>query len=147
MSTMRERTARRGADRFGCEAGSIAVELVILAPIVGLLLAGVVLVGRVQSSRADLESAARAAARDLSLARDPSAALSDARGMVDSMLHVGSPACRRATMRPEITPAAVTVTVVCDVDLEDVTLLPVPGSMELSAQATEVLDQHREHGP
>jgi hypothetical protein len=127
--------------------GSIAVELVILAPLVGLLLAGVVLVGRVQSTRADIEGAARAAARDLSMARDVRAAIPDARGLVDSMLQVGSSSCRRASLRTEITAVDVSVTVVCQVGLRDVAVLPVPGSMTISATATEPVDQHVEHTP
>ena len=135
--------------RAGCvgEGGSIAVELVILAPLVTLLLAVVVLVGRVESTRADIAGAAHAAARDLSLARDPAAAVSEARALVDSTLRVGSYACRRATMRSSITAAQVRVTVRCQVGLSDVAVLPVPGSMSVSATATEVIDQHRERSP
>ena len=57
--------------RLRGDRGSISVELAILAPLVGILLACVVLVGRVQISRADLEGAARSAARDLSIAARP----------------------------------------------------------------------------
>lgn len=134
------------AGRAG-EGGSIAVELVILAPILTLLLAVVMLVGRMESTRADVAGAAHAAARDLSLARDPAAAVPEARTLVDSTLRVGSSACRRATMRSSITAARVRVTVRCDVGLSDVAVLPVPGSMSVSATATEVIDQHRERSP
>ena len=57
------------------ERGSVSVELVILAPIIGVLLVAVGAVGRVENARADIEGAARSAARDLSIARDPHAAI------------------------------------------------------------------------
>ena len=53
------------------DRGSASVELAILAPLVGILLLAVVVVGRVQVARADVEGAARSAARELALARDP----------------------------------------------------------------------------
>ena len=143
----------RHADHFAVaksgrvgEGGSIAVELVILAPLITVLLAVVVLVGRVEATRADLAGAAHAAARDLSLARDPAAAMGDARALIDATLHVGSSDCLRATLRSSITATEVRVTVSCEVGLSDVAVLPVPGSMTVSATATEVIDQHREQG-
>ena len=128
------------------EGGSIAVELVILAPLITVLLAVVVLVGRVEATRADIAGAAHAAARDLSLAHDPAAAMGDARALIDATLHVGSSDCLRATLRSSITATEVRVTVSCEVGLSDVAVLPVPGSMTVSATATEVIDQHREQG-
>ena len=50
------------------DRGSVSVELVILAPLFGLLLLGVIAVGRVSNARADVDAAARMAARDLSIA-------------------------------------------------------------------------------
>ena len=132
---------------IGGDRGSVSVELVILAPLVGILLAFVVLVGRVESARADLEGAAHAAARDLSLARDPTAAISDARAMVETTLHVGSPTCRTMTLTPVLSAEQVTVTVTCQVDLAEAAVLPIPGSMTVSATATEVIDRYREANP
>lgn len=126
------------------ERGSVSVELAILAPLFGLLLAAVVLVGRVQSARADIEGAARAAARDLSLARDPDAVLADIRTDAESTLRVGSPTCRTLTFTPTISQDEVSVTLSCEVDLQAAAVLPVPGSMTVSASATEVVDRYRE---
>ena len=39
---------------------------------------------------------------------------------------------------------AITVTVACIVDLDAAAMLPCPGSMTVSATATEVIDTHRE---
>lgn len=128
-------------------AGSVTVELVIIAPIVGVLLAGVVLVGRVQGARADLEGAARAAARDLSLARDPHAALEVVRADAETTVRVGAPSCRTLDFAADISADEVTVTLNCHVDLQAAAVLPVPGSMTVSATATEIIDQYRERTP
>jgi len=133
--------------RLGDDRGSISVELAILAPLVGILLACVVLVGRVQTSRADLEGAARSAARDLSIARDPYAVLGDVQQGVEATLHVGSPSCRSLSFTPTISAKEVSVTLACTIDLQAAAVLPVPGTMTLSASATEVVDVHRESGP
>ncbi len=130
---------RRRADR-----GSVTVELAILAPLAGLLLVGVVAVGRVQIARADVESAARYAAREISIARDPAAAVQGARDTLESTLDVGSPSCRTVDFSPSIGDVAITLTVSCIVDLQAASMLPLPGSMTISATATEVIDTHRE---
>lgn len=132
---------RRRGDR---ERGSISVELVILAPLFGILLLAVVVVGRVQNSRADIEGAARSAARDLSISRDPTAAVGRVRTEISQMVDVGSPGCQTMSFTPEITAESVTVTIACVADLQDASILPVPGQMTLSATATEIIDQFRE---
>lgn len=134
-------------DTTDADHGSVSVELAILAPLVTILLMCIVLVGRVQSSRADIEAAARAAARDLSIARDPTAGIAHAEQVAASILDVGSPTCRSMTFTPNIADRIVSVTVACVVDLEAAAVLPVPGSMTLTASATEVLDLYRETGP
>lgn len=132
--------------RWRNDRGSASVELAILAPLVGLLLGAVVLVGRVQLARADVEGAARSAARDLSIARDPYVAVDGVRAGLMATLDVGSPTCRRLSFTPEIGSARVSVTLTCTVDLQEAAVLPVPGSMSVSASASEVIDTYRE-GP
>lgn len=140
IAALRERM--RADDR-----GSVAIELAILAPIVGILLLAVVAVGRIQNSRADVEGAARSAARDLSIARDPLEAVGRARAAASAMLNVGSPGCQTFSFAPVIDADKVTVTVSCIANLQDAAILPVPGSMTLEASATEVRDQYREATP
>ena len=135
--------ARMRAD----DRGSIAIELAILAPIVGILLLAVVAVGRVQNSRADVEGAARSAARDLSIARDPVEAIGRARAAAAAMLNVGSPGCQTFSFVPVIEADKVSVTVSCVASLQDAAILPLPGSMTLEASATEILDKYREATP
>ncbi len=131
--------SRRCGDR-----GSASVELAILAPLVGLLLGAVVLVGRVQLARADVEGAARSAARDLSIARDPYVAVDEIRAGLMTTLDVGSPTCRALSFVPDIGSAQVSVTLTCTVDLREAAVLPVPGSMSISASASEIIDTYRE---
>lgn len=130
--------------RFDDERGSVSVELAVLAPLVGILLAAVVLVGRVQIARADVEGAARSAARELSIDRDPYASVEEVRSGLDSTLRVGSPSCRELSFTPTIRATEVAVTLTCTVDLQEAAVLPVPGSMAISASASEIVDVYRE---
>jgi len=132
--------------RLRDDRGSATVELVVLAPLVGILLLAVVVVGRVQVARADVEGAARSAARELALSRDPSAAISSVESGLAATLDVGSPSCRTMTFTPAVTDEWVTVTVGCVVDLDDAAVLPMPGSMTVTGTATEIIDAHRERG-
>lgn len=126
------------------QRGSASVELVVVAPLVGLLLVVVVAVGRVQVARADLAGAARAAARELSLARDPEGRIADVRASLEATLNVGSPTCRHIRFEPVVSPAEVTVALTCVVDVDGSGLLPLPATLSLQVTATEVIDQHRE---
>lgn len=130
--------------RWRDDRGSVAVELVILAPLFGLLLLAVVAVGRVQNGRADVEAAARMAARDLSIARDPTAQLGAAEQTAAATLSVGSPSCRTMSFTAAIGAEQIDVTVVCTTDLQDAALLPLPGTIDVSASVTEIRDVHRE---
>ncbi len=132
--------------RLGDNRGSTSVELVILAPLIGILLGCVVLVGRVQISRADLEGAARSAARELSIARDPYTALAGVQEGLEATLRVGSPSCRALSFAPVIGDSEMSVTIACTVDLQAAAVLPVPGTMTLTASATEIVDTYREVG-
>lgn len=133
--------------RLRDDRGSASVELAILAPLVGILLACIVLVGRVQIARADLEGAARSAARDLSMARDPDAVQHDVEEGLDVSLKVGSPSCRSLSFTPVLRATEVSVTIACVVDLQAAAVLPVSGTMTVTAHATEIVDTYREAGP
>ncbi|MGH9211733.1 MAG: TadE family protein [Acidimicrobiales bacterium] len=129
---------------MGLDRGSVSVELVILTPVFALMLAFVILVGRVQSSRADVESAAHSAARSITLSRDTAAAIEEAYTVTQERLRVGSASCRALGWDVQATSSEVTVTVSCAVDLAEAALLPVPGRFEVAATSTEVRDRFRE---
>lgn len=130
--------------RLRGERGSATIELVILAPLFGLLLAFVAVAGRVQAGRADVEGAARSAARTLSLARDPHAAVTGARIDAGTSLDVGGSTCRSMTFSSQISGERTTVSITCSVDLRAAAVLPVPGSYTVTGTATERIDQWRE---
>jgi Flp pilus assembly protein TadG len=129
----------RGSDR-----GSTSVELVILTPAFGLMLALVLLVGLTQSSRAEIEAAAHAAVRSITLSRDPATAADVAHAATADRLQVGSPSCRSLHWQVDITADEATVIVSCDVDLSEAAFLPVPGVVSVEATATEVFDRFTE---
>jgi TadE-like protein len=80
------RGARRG------DHGSLAIELVILTPILVLFMAVLVALGRVVEAQGQLDGAARDAARAASIAQDPGAALGDAQTAADGDL-IGAGKC------------------------------------------------------
>lgn len=126
------------------DRGSAAVELVILAPLFGLMLLAVVAIGRVSNAHADVDAAARMVARDLSIARDPDARRADVEQNIQRMLAVGSPSCRSMTFDASIGTDRIDVTVTCASDLQEAAVLPLPGRMTITGTASEVRDIHRE---
>jgi Flp pilus assembly protein TadG len=126
------------------DQGSVSVELVVLTPAFALMIALVMLVGRTQASRADVDAAAHAAARSITLSRDPVTAAEIAHEATAERLEVGSPSCRSLGWDVDITPADVTVVVTCDVDLSEAALLPVPGVVSVTATSSEPVDRFRE---
>lgn len=132
----------RGRD----EAGSVTLELALLAPLYFAVLALVVLAGRVSARRADLDGVAHAAARQISLTRDPTAALQSARSDAAVSLQEGAPTCRHMGWGVEVTATLVTVQISCQVDLSGTAMLPVPGTLTVTATGSEVVDTHREPG-
>lgn len=123
------------------DRGSISVEMVILAPAFVLFFALIVVAGRVQSNTAEVEAAARSAARSLTLSRDPHEAVAIARADTHDRLDVGAPSCRDMAWDARITTTDVTVTISCEVDLEAAAALPIPGTFRVSASSTETLDR------
>jgi Flp pilus assembly protein TadG len=126
------------------ERGSATVELVILAPVFGLLVSLVVVAGRIGTTRADVAGVAHSAAREITIARDPATAVERARAEASGSLDEGSPLCRTMVWQATVTPTEVTVTISCSVDLSGAALLPLPGSTMVQASSTEVIDHFRE---
>ncbi|HEX6568641.1 MAG TPA: hypothetical protein VF015_05730 [Acidimicrobiales bacterium] len=135
----RHRWSRRG-DR-GAGALDISVMGVcFFVPVVLLL----VFAGRMNAGHAATESAARHAARTISIARDPTLGAVTAEDDAATIVREGSPMCLDMTFDHVIDDAEVSVTVACVVDLSELVLLPLPGTETVSATAVEVVDRHRE---
>ncbi|HZA81794.1 MAG TPA: TadE family protein [Actinomycetes bacterium] len=126
------------------DRGSAAPELAVLLPVFILFFGLVMYAGRLARAEATTESAARWAARTMSLARDPATAAGTAQADAAATLDVGSAACATMGFDYQISDTAVTVMITCQVDVSELMLLPVPGSQAIQASSTEVRDQLRE---
>jgi Flp pilus assembly protein TadG len=133
---------RRWADRG--DRGAAAAELALLLPVFILFYGLVTYSGRSGEAQAVTDAAARWAARTISIARQPTDAVDDARTDAADTLQVGRAACRTMTFTPTVTDTDVTVSITCTVDVSELTLLPVPGTRTIQATASEVRDRFRE---
>lgn len=131
------------------ERGSITVELAILAPALLLLLGLVVFAGRVQTSSSTVEQAARAAAREASLARTADGARTAAQGaatreLADSACVATSVVTDTTGFSAQLgTDGSVAVTVSCTVSVADLAVPGLPGTRTMTADAVSPLDRYR----
>ncbi|MEV4555401.1 TadE/TadG family type IV pilus assembly protein [Kitasatospora sp. NPDC049285] len=147
----------RRHDRTGrpdrAERGSLAIEAAVVVPVVLAFVLMAVAAGRIQTTGAVVDAAARSAARAASLARTPEgaqqAAATAAAGVLDSReVHcaaepVGPP--EYGTLdAPGGQLVTVTVTVSCTVPLSDLLHLGgAPGHKTLTGRFTSVVDRYR----
>ena len=144
----------RGPERRG-ERGSAAVETVVIVPAFLLFVLLIVYAGRVAVTRQAVQAAAAEAARAASLARTPTDARRDGAGGAAAALANQSLPCwsQQVTVdtagfaAPVGTPASVTATVTCRLDLADLTLPGLPGSRTVTATMTSPIDTYRERQP
>lgn len=129
--------------RSGRECGSVALEVVVLAPVILALLAVLVYAGRVQAARADVEAAAQSAARTISIARDPYAAIADAQADATATAGSGAP-CESLSLSATVGDDAVTVDLTCVLPPGELTRLIPVGPRTITSSATEPRDVWRE---
>ena len=129
----------------------MGVELAVVVPVIVLLLGAAVAGGRMYLARAVVADAAAGAARSATLARTAGEAGAAADQAAQSALVTGGLTCvgRSVTVdtaafatAPGV-PATVTSRVSCTVDLGDVLVPGLPGSMTLSADGHSALDTYR----
>ncbi len=129
------------------EGGSAAAEITLVTPALFLLLLFAVLAGRVAQAENDVQGAAADAARAASIQRSASGARADARSTAQRSLAHRGVTCSRLDVRADtsgLRPGGqVAVAVSCTVDLRDLSLLAVPGSRTVGAEAVEVIDVYR----
>jgi Flp pilus assembly protein TadG len=129
------------------DRGSASVELVLVTPVLLVLLLLVVALGRLADARAQVDGAARDAARAASIARGPDSARSQAEAAAGARLVEGGVTCRGLDVEVDLgrfrAGGTVSATVTCDVDFGDLTLLGVPGSRAVAATSAEVVDVYR----
>ena len=133
------------------DTASASVELVLLTPIFLVLLLLVVAGGRMALARERVDAAARDAARSGTIARTAEQARAAAVSAATSRLDGEAVDCRNLDVAVDTQAFApggsVTATVTCTVDLDDLTLLGVPGSRTVTARAVETVDRFRGTNP
>lgn len=135
----------------GCrERGNAALEIVILGPVLLFLFGLLIAAGRTSIAQGSVAAAARDAARQASISRDPAAAQSAALASAEQALSQDAIDCT-----PVVTvntggfavavglPARVTARVTCRVPLSDLLVPGMPGSRTLRASFTSPLDPYR----
>jgi Flp pilus assembly protein TadG len=133
------------------DRGSAALEAAIGVPAFLLFIAFIIGAGRVAIARQAVEAAAAEGARSASIARTQSAADHDASASAAATLANQQLQCVTTQVvvdtagfaKPVGTPAAVSVTVTCVVNLSDVAIPGLPGTLPISGTMTSPLDTYR----
>lgn len=126
-----------------------AIELVLLAPVLLLILAFVVGLGRMAHARQQIESVAADSARAASLDRTGagSARAAAEAGARQSLGEAGV-SCTDLTVRLDLSEdrpgGSVTATVSCRAELSDVALAGFPGSKVFTARAVVPIETYRQ---
>jgi hypothetical protein len=136
------------------ERGSLALEMVLLAPAILLLLGLIYAYGRVGQVNGVMESGARDAARSATLARSMAEARDRAKEVVDDALTAAPEDCRNDRTvtvsggdpsRPDafVPGGAIRVEVTCTYSLADLGLPGAPGTLTARSSFTSMLDIYR----
>ena len=133
------------------DEGSTVVEVVILAPALALFIGLIIAGGRLAVAHQAVESAAADAARAASIARSQAEAEGAARDAAVASLDTENLTCRATTVTLDLagfaapvgTPASVSATVTCQVDLAD-TLPGLPGTLAVTSTVVSPIDTYRE---
>ena len=134
------------------DQGSVSVELALLTPALLLLLSFAVVAGRTQVAEGAVAEAARAAAREASLARDDVTAAALAGAQADRTLAAQDLRCQSTSVDIDTTgfqtppgqPGDVTVSITCVVGMADLLAPGLPGSVTVEASFTSPVDAYRE---
>ena len=132
--------------------GSTTLELAIITPAALGLGALILLGGRIAIAQQTVQAAANDAARSASIARTAGAAHGDARSAANSSLNNQGLNCAERTVtvdtsgfgRPLGVPATVTADVTCRVNVGDIALPGLPGTIAVRGHAVSPIDQFRE---
>jgi len=133
------------------ERGSASVEAVIGVPVFLLLLGLLIVGGRVAIAHQVVQSAASDAARAASIARSQAAARTDATTAAQQSLANQQLDCLTTTVTLDTTgftttvgtPAQVRATVACDLNLSNLGIPGLPGSLPITETMSSPLDTYR----
>lgn len=138
-------------DRLRQEAGETPVSLILIAPTIGLILMAIFGAGRLAEAQTAVETAAGSAVREVTLATTPGNGAAAAREVVASTLSQ-----RGITCPPTVTVDAgallnapgvggeATVTVQCSVQLGDLMVPGLPGTIQIERQVSSPVDTYRD---
>lgn len=134
------------------ERGSATLELVIVAPVMILILAGIVAAGRIGLTQQAVQTVAYDAARAASISRDAGSARTAAQevaalSMASNNLNCSTSSVDISTAGFGVavgTKAVVDATILCTVQLSDIALPGIPGAFTITREATSPIDQYRE---
>ena len=137
---------------MGRERGSATLELVIVIPAMLLMIAAIIMAGRLAMAQQAMQTVANDAARAASLARTSSEARREADTVFTYALAMNGLSCTSTTVevdtagfsRPVGAAATVTADVSCRVPLGDLSLPGVPGTIVIQATGISPIDTYRE---
>ncbi len=141
------RSGREHGRRLRDEDGSLIVEMVVIMPVLFVLVLILVVFGRVSEAHQQVVEAARAGAEAAAVLPNsesaqsggPEAAAIGVFGQTHTCVHAQI-TTDLANFRPG---GSVRVTVVCQVDLSDLSIPGVPGSTTVQATAVAPIDPYR----
>ena len=129
------------------DRGSASVELVLMTPVLVALLLFVVAVGRLSTSRGEVDAAARDAARAASIERSATSAQTAGINAASITLADRGVTCRELDVTIDTgdfrSNGLVRATVACTVDLEALAGIGLPGSKTLIATFSAPVDHYR----
>jgi len=124
----------------------MAVEMVILAPVLMMFVLLVVMFGRYVAVRGDIDSTARDAARAASRESSWSDAEGNARAVVRASLDTQTTCQGVHVDRSQwYAGGSVTVRLTCRVSFDELGLIGVPGSTTVTAESSSPLDPYRRY--
>lgn len=133
------------------QRGESPVSLLLIAPMIMLILGVIIAAGRIGEATTAVESAVAAAAREATVAIDPVAAQSNAQSTVSQMLTARGIHCPGFTLSLDASAlhnapgvqGAVLAQVQCQVRLADLMVPGLPGSVNITRDASSPVDSFR----
>lgn len=127
------------------EAGSMAIEVVILTPVLIAVMMLVVAFGRFVDRTGDVEAMARDAVRSASLQRDPGSGLAAAQAIVNSTVPAGV-TCQPVRYGQDsnfVPGGTISIEVRCEVSFDGLGFIGMPGAATLTGESHAPIDTLR----
>ncbi len=139
---------QRTRTRLTAEAGSMAVEVVVLAPVLIAVMLLVVGFGRYVDRRGDVEALARDAVRAASFQRDEGSALVAAQQITGGVALPDGVSCSAPALSGAFAAGqTITITLQCQVSYAGLGFAGLPGSATITGSSSAPLDTLRRTGP